>query len=105
MALIYILQLTRIHGQSRTLINNIFSNQYKKKPISGNLISTISNHLPQFLFAPSILSGRPSSKLEIYQRNWTKFNKEDFIFDYFEKDWDSVLDLSSNDMDFSFLVQ
>ena len=51
-----------------------FSNQHNKEAISGNLTSTISDHLQQFLFVPSILSDLPSSKLNIYQRNWTKFN-------------------------------
>ena len=92
--------LTRIHGQSRILIDNIFSNQYNEKAISCNLTSTISDHLPQFLFIPSIFSD-PSSKSNIYERNWSKFNEEGFILDYFEKDWDSILNLSRNDIDLS----
>ena len=79
----------------------MFSNQYNKEAISGNLTSTISDHLPQFLFVPSTFSDLPSSKSNMYERNWPKFNKEDFISDYFQKDWDSILSLSRNDIDFS----
>ena len=59
--------------------------------VINNLTSAFFDHLQQILFVPSILSDQPSSKLNIYQRNWTKFNKEDFILDYFEKDRLSVL--------------
>ena len=59
--------------------------------VINNLTSAFFDHLQQILFVPSILSDQPSSKLNIYQKNWTKFNKEDFILDYFEKDRLSVL--------------
>ena len=45
----YILYTARIHGQSRSSIDNIFSNQYNRETISGNLTSTIFDRLPQFL--------------------------------------------------------
>ena len=38
----------------------------------------------------------------MYERNWSKFNKEDFILDYFERDWDGILNLGWNDFDLSF---
>ena len=97
MVLLYILHPTRIHGQSRTLIDNIFSKQYNKEAVSGNLTSVISDHFPHLLFVPSIFSDP-----NISQRNWFKFNKEGFILDYFKKDCDSVLSISRNDVDFSF---
>ena len=42
-----ILQPTRITSHSNTLIDNIFSNVIDPGIISGNLIATISDHLPQ----------------------------------------------------------
>ena len=99
MFLPYILHPTRIHGQSRTLINNIFSNQYNKQAISDNLKLTISDHLPQFLFVPPIFSDLTSFKSNIYNKEWSKFSKEYFVLDYFEKDWDSILNLTRNDID------
>ena len=38
----------------------------------------------------------------MYKRNWFKFNKEDFKLDYVEKNWNSTLNLSRNNIDFSF---
>ena len=73
-----------------------------REAISGNLTSTISNRLPQFLFVPSIFSDPPSSKSNMYERNWSKFNKEDFMLNYFEKDLEGMLNLSRNDIDLSF---
>ena len=98
----YILHPTRIHGQSRTITDNIFFNQYNKETISGNLTPTISDHLTQFLFVPSMFSDPPSFKQNMYERNWFKLNKEDFTLDYFMKAWDSILYLSENDFDFDF---
>ena len=52
----HILQPTRLTSHSKTLIGNIFSNILSSEIISGNLTGTTSGHLPQFLFAPNILS-------------------------------------------------
>ena len=46
----YILQPTRITSHSKILIGSIFCNVFSA--ISGNITATISDHLPQFLFAP-----------------------------------------------------
>ena len=100
MFLPYILHPIRIHGESGTLTDNIFSNQYNKEALSGNLTSINSNYLSRFLFYLSIFPD-PPSKSNIYERNWLKFNKEDFILDYFEKYWDGILNLSRNDIDLS----
>ena len=102
MFLPYISHSKRIHGQSRTLSGNIFSNQYDKEAVSGNLPSATSDHVPQFLFVLSVLYGPPSSKSNIYERNWSKFNKKGFILDYFKKDWNDILNPNRNNIDLSF---
>ena len=81
----YILQLTRITNHSKTLIDNIFSNILSSEIISGNLTTTTSDHLPQFLFASNILSNHSYKRSNIFERDWSKFNKENFILDYLEK--------------------
>ena len=48
--------------------------------ISGNLIATTSDHLPQFLIAPDIFSNPSPSKLNIFERDWSKFDQEKFYF-------------------------
>ena len=50
----YILQPTRLTSNSKTLIDNIFSNIISPEALSGNLISTISDHLPQFMIVPNV---------------------------------------------------
>ena len=54
--------------------------------ISGNITSTISDHQPQFLFAPNALSKASCQKSNIYERDWSKFIQTDFVLDYFDKD-------------------
>ena len=89
----YILQPTRLTSHSKTFIDNIFSNILPSEIISGNLTATISDNLPQFLFAPNIFSNPSYSKSNIFERGWSKFNKENFILDYFDKNYMiSILD-------------
>ena len=49
-----ILQPTRITDRSATLIDNIFANTYAMNAISGNLVSKIPDHLPQFLIVDNL---------------------------------------------------
>ena len=51
----YITLLTRITPRSKTLIDNIFYNNFNESIISGNLITDISDHLAQFIITPKIL--------------------------------------------------
>ena len=53
--------------------------------VSGNLTATISDYLPQFLFAPNIFSNPSYNKSNIFGRDRSKFNKESFKPDYFDK--------------------
>ena len=63
-------------SSSSTLIDNIFCNlNHSTKPISGNLTSTISDHLPQIRILPEFFSNAPPSKCNIYTRNWKKFDE------------------------------
>ena len=62
---------------------------------------TVSVHLPQFLFAPNILSNPSDNISNIFERNWSKFNKENFILDYFDKNWSDILQLDQQNVDLS----
>ena len=90
MFLPYILLPTRINSNSKTLINNIFSNFISNEVIAGNLTARISDHLPQFLIAPDIFCNPPRNKTNIFERNWSNFNHENFILDYFDINWSNV---------------
>ena len=86
-----ILQPPRITSHSNTLIDNIFSNVIDPDIISGNLTATISDHLPQFSIIPNIFGNISGNKSNIYERDWSKFDKENFILDYFCVDWEDLL--------------
>ena len=76
-----ILQLTKITSHSNTLIDNIFSNFIEPDIIPGNLPATISDHLPQFAIIPNIFW-----QYLRHERDWSKFDQENFILDYFSVD-------------------
>ena len=78
-----VLQPNRITSHSNTLIDNRFSYVIDPDIISGNLTSTISDHLPQFSVIPNMFSNVSGNKFNIYKRDWSKFDRENFILDYF----------------------
>ena len=57
-----ITQPTRVTSNSKTIIDNIFSNIISTDIILDNLTATISGHLPQFLIAQEIFRNSPSNK-------------------------------------------
>ena len=94
-----ILRPTRITSHSTTLIDNIFSNVIDPDIISGNLTSTISDHLPQFAISPNMTGNIPGNKSKIYERDWSKFDRENFILDYFSIDWEVLLKIDEKNVD------
>ena len=79
MFLPYIIQPTRVTSNSKTIIDNIFSNIVSTDIISGKLTATISDHLPQFLIAPEIFRNSASNKSNYFEHDWSNFNEENFI--------------------------
>ena len=49
--------------------------------ISGNLTAFMSDHVPQFALTSNILGKNISSKSNIHERDWCKFEQEHFILD------------------------
>ena len=94
-----ILQPTRITSHSNTLIDNTFSNVIEPDIISGNLTATISDHLPQFAIIPNIFGNISGNKYNIYERDWSKFDRENFILDYFSVDWEDLLKIDKLNAD------
>ena len=91
----HILQLSRVTTNSKTLIDNIFSNIAVLSIISGNLTGSILNHIPQFLADPNIFLNTSYPKSNNYERGWSRFYQVNFVLDYFSVNWDNRL-LSSN---------
>ena len=93
-----ILQPTRITSHSNTLIDKIFSNVIDSNIISGNLTATISDHLPQFAIIPNMFGNISGNKSNIYERDWSKFDWENFILDY-SVDWEDLLKFDELNVD------
>ena len=59
------------------------------------------DHLPQFSFVPKILSNASTQKSNFYETDWSKFKQENFIFDYFDKDWTDSLQIDQQNVNLS----
>ena len=99
--ILYILHPTRITSHSKTLTDNTFSKYIYHEIISGKITATIPDHLPQFSFVPNILSNASTTKSNFYERDWSKFKQENFILDYFDKDWTDLLQIDQQNIDLS----
>ena len=91
---------TRITSHSKTLIDNIFSNDPNfSQGVSGNFTFSISDHLPQFLLMPMESHYHPK-KHNIFKR-CNKFVKEEVIADFIDVNWQEVLSVHKMDTNFS----
>ena len=86
-----ILQPTRITSHFNTLIDNIFLSVSDPDIVSGNLTATISDHLPQFAIIPNMFGNIIGNKSKIYEKDWSRFDRENFILDYFSVEWEDLL--------------
>ena len=71
-------------SHSRTLIDNTFRNVISKDIISSNNTVTISDHPPQFLISSNTFSDPPSNKSNVFERDWSNFDQEKIVLDYFD---------------------
>ena len=63
------------------------------------MIATISDHLPQFSIIPNMFGNIPGNKSNIYERDWSKFDRENFILDYFSVEWEDLLKIDELNAD------
>ena len=86
---------TRITSHSGTLIDNTFSTDISENEISRNIVTSISDHLAQFLFLP-INQFKMNNNKNIYQPNFKSFNQQIFLEDIQNVNWNNVLELEKN---------
>ena len=91
---------TRITDRSSTLIDNIFVSLKSSSSISGNLTTSLSDHLPQFLLLN--ISQKSHPKNHLFYRSWTNFDKTKFSRDFNNLDWNKILSLENGDTNQSF---
>ena len=95
------MQPVRITIHPKTLIDNIFTSAILPDSLSNNATAIISDHLLQFLTVPNIFSYHPSSKSNIYESDWSNFDPENYIFDYFSSDWNEIMKIEEQNIDYS----
>ena len=90
---------TRITATSKTLIDNIFYNDFTKKISAGSILTFISDHLTQYLLI--------INQTEVSQNNneketpkIQKFNKKCFLEEFRKLDWENYLKIYKKDTDF-----
>ena len=82
--------------------NEFFDSLYLSLPIRSSLILyKEQDHLIQFCIPPDIFSNPSSTKLNIFERNWSKFDQENF--DYLSVVWENLTTPVNGNVDQSFI--
>ena len=89
---------TRVTSRSKTLIDNIFINDTSDNLVSGNITTSISDHMAQFLLKTTTYPAMPKKSPLVYKRNYKNFSKEHFLLDILEVNWDAHLFSQHNDV-------
>ena len=88
---------TRATSNSKTLTDYIFSNNLGPDSVSRNLTATVSDHLSQFVIASNVIrhssfSNSPlGSKSNIYEKDWTNFDQENFILEHLAEECNCII--------------
>ena len=93
----YIIHPSRVSGNSASLIDNIFANISDNESISGNIMTQITDHFPQFLIVKH--TGISYKNLSYYQHDFSNLNEENLLNDFAHLDFsylnDSNLDVNA----------
>ncbi len=90
----YILHPTRVSDHFSTIIDNIFSNVCDLDTKSGNILTQIADHFPQFLIVKKVASS--NRNMSYYQHDYTKFDQESFLADFNNLNFDYLNDNQSD---------
>ena len=92
---------TRITSTSATLIDNIFTNDYDNTFTSGNLVTTLSDHLAQILIVP-IRNTRHKEPKKVH-RYFQKILRDKYIISrgLQNTNWDTELQLNLENINIS----
>jgi hypothetical protein len=81
---------TRITKSSATLIDNIFTNEYRNVDKSGILISDVSDHLPIFFVCKYDVKFENCKNKYMYKRQLDEESINKFINDVSNVSWETV---------------
>ena len=74
----YILQPTHVTDRSATLTDNIFANTFNFNALSGNLVTKISDHFPQFIIIEDLKVNYATLNWS-YKHDYSPFSEEAFV--------------------------
>ena len=63
------------------------------------MTATIFDHLPQVTIIPNMFGNVLGNKSNIYARDWSKYDQENFILDYFSVYWEDLLKIDELNVD------
>ena len=89
---------TKINHKKSTVIDNIFTNQIHPDMISGNFTLAISDHFLSFFLIPRDDQNNVPKKQNLYTRKTKNFNRESFLYDYLNINWDTILVANDNNV-------
>ena len=70
--------------------------------MSGNISSSVSDHLPQFFILPNFFSNSPLTKYNIIFHDWENFNNQSFLEDFEKIKWNQALQLNQDSVNITF---
>ena len=92
---------TRVTEKSATLIDNIFVNNPAFKYLSGNITTSISDHLPEFIILEDFKgSNTKREQINTTYRAFRCFNIDSFKMDLQEINWNFATENSDVDLGF-----
>ena len=100
----FITKPTRITPNSKTLIDNIFSNILDNSHHTGNLICSISDHLPQILVVNHQNYKNIQNEVKEW-RDYRKFNRVNFTLDYLSTTWENKLSNKNIDQQMQCFIE
>ena len=86
----YIIHPSRVSGNTSTLIDNIFSNITDNETLSGNIMTQISDHFPQFLIVKH--AGITYKNVSYFQHDFSSLNEENLQNDFANLDLNYLTD-------------
>ena len=80
---------TRVTSKTKTLIDNIFFNEFCSNIVSGNLSVGISDHMPQFALIPTKTSNISNQRIpeKRYGRKYKNINLDNMNKDLYNINW------------------
>ena len=90
----HILHSTRVTDHSAIIIDNIFTNNAESDTISGNILSQISDHFPQFLIMKNVTIDY--CNVTLFQHDYSKFSEQAFVNSFNKLSWDDISDVNLN---------